>query len=65
MSSPPGRLRDNSLSTEGWCAIFDALRNNPQNKIAKWDLSPLERSGNLIGQGITPTITNITPTITD
>ena len=32
---------------EGWCAIFDALRDNPQNKIATWDLS---------GQGINPTI---------
>ncbi len=32
-------LRDNKLGKEGWCTIFDALRENPQNKIAKWDLS--------------------------
>ena len=31
-------LRRNKLGDEGWCAIFDALRDNPQNKIAKWDL---------------------------
>ena len=36
-------LRDNNLGEESWCAIFDALRDNPQNKITKWDLS---------GQGI-------------
>ena len=40
-------LRDNNLKEEGWCAIFDALRDNPQSKIAKWDLN---------GQGITPAI---------
>ena len=40
-------LRLNNLGEEGWCAIFDALRDNPQNKIAKW---------NLYGQGINPTI---------
>ena len=40
-------LRSNSLGEEGWCAIFDALRDNPQNKIAKWDLG---------WQGINPTI---------
>ena len=40
-------LRSNKLGDEGWCAIFDALRDNPQNKIAKWDL---------INQGIDPTI---------
>ena len=40
-------LRGNKLGEEGWCAIFDALRDSPQNKIAKWDL---ER------QGINPTI---------
>ena len=32
-------LRKKQLGDEGWCAIFDALRDNPQNKIAKWDLS--------------------------
>jgi len=32
-------LRDNNLGKEGWCAIFDALRDNPQDKITKWDLS--------------------------
>jgi hypothetical protein len=32
-------LRGNDLDEEGWCLIFDALRDNPQNKIAKWDLT--------------------------
>ena len=32
-------LNSNKLGEEGWCAIFDALRDNPQNKIAKWQLS--------------------------
>ena len=32
-------LRDNQLGKEGWCIIFDTLRDNPQNKIANWDLS--------------------------
>ena len=32
-------LRGNSMGTEGWCAIFDALRNNKDNKIESWDLS--------------------------
>ena len=36
-------LRRNNLDKEGWCAIFDALRDSPQNTIAKWDLA---------GQGI-------------
>ena len=40
-------LRDNKLGEPGWCAIFNTLRDNPQNKIAKWDLS---------SQGINPTI---------
>ena len=40
-------LRRNNLGKEGWCAIFDALRDSPQNKIAKWDLT---------GQGITAEI---------
>ena len=40
-------LKGNSLGQEGWCAIFDALRDSPQNKIAQWDLSH---------QGIDPTI---------
>ena len=31
-------LCGNKFSTEGWCTVFDALRDNPQNKIAKWDL---------------------------
>ena len=31
-------LRGNKLGDEGWCAIFDALRDSPHNKIAKWDL---------------------------
>ena len=36
-------LRDNSLGTEGWCAIFHALRDNKDNTIESWYLS---------GQGI-------------
>ena len=32
-------LRGNSLGTEGWCAIFAALRDNKENKIESWDLS--------------------------
>ena len=40
-------LRCNKLGEEGWCAVFDALRDNPQNKIARWNLSH---------QKITPTI---------
>ena len=40
-------LKGNKLGEEGWCAVFDALRDNPQNKIAKWDL---------YNQGINPTI---------
>ena len=40
-------LRNNNLKEEGWCAIFDALRDNPQSKLAKWDLND---------QGINPTI---------
>ena len=32
-------LRANSLGTEGWCAIFAALRDNKDNKIESWDLS--------------------------
>ena len=31
-------LRKNNLGKEGWCAVFDALRDSPQNTIAKWDL---------------------------
>ena len=31
-------LRKNNLGKEGWCAIFDALRDSPQNVVAKWDL---------------------------
>eukprot|EP00966_Prymnesium_polylepis_P101180 2343224-Prymnesium_polylepis.1 len=38
-SSTECNLRDNYLGTRGWCAIFNALRDNPQNAIAKWDLS--------------------------
>ena len=40
-------LKGNELGEAGWCAVFDALRNSPQNKIAKWDLEE---------QGISPTI---------
>jgi hypothetical protein len=31
-------LKYNKLGDEGWCAVFDDLRDNPQNKIAEWDL---------------------------
>jgi Ran GTPase-activating protein (RanGAP) involved in mRNA processing and transport len=40
-------LKGNELGSEGWCTVFDALRDNPQNKIKKWDLN---------GQGINPTV---------
>lgn len=40
-------LKYNALGDEGWCAVFDALRDNPQNKIKEW---------NLRGQGINPKI---------
>ena len=32
-------MRNNNLGTEGWCAIFAALRDNKDNKIESWDLS--------------------------
>ena len=32
-------MRGNRLETEGWCAIFAALRDNKDNKIESWDLS--------------------------
>lgn len=32
-------LKDNKLGEEGWCAIFDALRDNSHMKINTWDLS--------------------------
>ena len=32
-------LRNNGLGTEGWCTIFDALRDKSQNKITRWNLS--------------------------
>ena len=31
-------LKGNKLGEPGWCAVFNTLRDNPQNKIAKWDL---------------------------
>ena len=31
-------LRYNELGTDGWCAIFAALRDNKDNKIESWDL---------------------------
>jgi len=40
-------LKDNNLGDKGWCAIFDALRDNKDIKISKWDLAD---------QGINPTI---------
>lgn len=40
-------VTNNDLGDEGWCAIFDALRENPKNKIKKWYL---------FNQGINPTI---------
>ena len=39
MLSPSGSVRNNSLGTEGWCAVFAALRDNKDNKIESWDLS--------------------------
>ena len=39
-------LRGN-FGEEGWCAIFDALRDNLQHRITNWELA---------GQGITPVI---------
>ena len=41
MLSPSGSVRQNSLGTEGWCAVFAALRDNKDNKIESWDLSNL------------------------
>ena len=38
------RLCGNRLGTEGWCAIFGALRDNKDNKIESWDLQD-ERAG--------------------
>ena len=32
-------LRYNDLGAEGWCAIFNALKENTANKIESWDLS--------------------------
>jgi len=32
------RLHGNRVGTEGWCAIFGALRDNKDNKIESWDL---------------------------
>ena len=43
-------LRGNSLGTEGWCAVFAALRDNKDNKIESWDLS---------GQSINPEIAKV------
>ena len=41
-------LQGNSLGQEGWCAIFDALRDSPQSKISKFYLG---------GENINPIIT--------
>ena len=43
-------LRGNPLGTEGWCAIFAALRDNKENKIESWELS---------GQGINAEIAKV------
>ena len=32
-------LQGNNLGDKGWCALFDGLHDNTENKIAKWDLS--------------------------
>ena len=40
-------LRGNRLGTKGWCAIFNALKENKSNKIKAWNLSP---------QGIDPAV---------
>ena len=47
---PAHSLRGNKLGTEGWCAIFAALRDNKDNKIESWDLS---------GQHINPEIAKV------
>ena len=44
-------LRGNKLGTEGWCAIFRALRDNKDNKIESWDLSS-ERIGPEIAKAL-------------
>ena len=31
-------LKGNKFGEPDWSVIFDALRDNPQNKIAKWNL---------------------------
>ena len=41
-------LRRNELGTAGWCAIFNALRDNKENTIASWDLSPLDGDSEII-----------------
>ena len=43
-------LRGNDLRTEGWCAIFRALRDNKDNKIESWDLS---------GESISPEVVKV------
>ena len=43
-------LRDNNLGTEGWCAVFGALRDNKKNKIESWDL---------LDEGINPEIAKV------
>ena len=43
-------LRGTNLGTEGWCAIFAALRDNKENKIESWDLS---------GQGINQEVVKV------
>ena len=56
-------LKYNDLGDEGWCAVFDTLRDNPQNKIKEWDLAR---------QGINPKIAKslaayvaVSPSLTD
>ena len=33
------RLLNNALGDDGWCAVFEALRDNKGAKIESWDLS--------------------------
>ena len=44
---PAHSLRENQLGTEGWCAIFAALRDNKENKIESWDLSDQDINGEI------------------
>ena len=32
-------LRNSNLCTKGWCTVIDALRDKPENRIARWELN--------------------------